>query len=192
MLHAARFLLVPGVVRLSRWWTWLTTVAMPALAASAFCWSAHVTVLEAPLLWIPTFIFCALVATQYVALILTLRNVPAMFAFYERLAQRRAEATGGITDSYRHLREHGNSLFIVICEVLLGFALLLLGVIAEPAPRESDQRPMLFLMFFILWTMPAVLVWFIATLLERDFSLSPRTSLTPSIPTPIPPPPPPP
>ena len=46
---------------------------------------------------------------QYLAIFFTLIRTKELLNFYEKLAGRRDDAKGGLVDSYKHLREHGNS-----------------------------------------------------------------------------------
>ena len=70
-------------------------------------------------------------------------------------------------DSYRHLREHGNSAFIFLLE--LGLAALVYCVITKSgksAQRELSDVGIL----FAIWAIPAVFVHLIGQHLERRFS----------------------
>jgi hypothetical protein len=87
-----------------------------------------------------------------------------LFQFYDKLSQKREKSVGEIVDSYRHLREHGNSFFIVMLELLLGVILYTLGNVL---PVEPGNKGYLVLLF--VWVLPASLVWCIATVLEREF-----------------------
>ena len=51
-----------------------------------------------------------------------LSSVESSRDFYDRLAQKRAKNTEYV-ESYKHLREHGNSVSIVVFELLLAFVL---------------------------------------------------------------------
>lgn len=178
VLHAGRFLLERGAVKLSRWWTWLFVLVLPVVATLCLAWQT--TPLSIGLI-IPGFfvlLLLAITGLQWVVCALTLRNAKLMFTFYRRLSEARAavDESSGITDSYRHLREHGNSFFIVLLEALLG--LLLIAVGSMTGPNADEIRPHIFLTIFVFWTLPAVSVWLAATLLERDFALAPHASRT--------------
>ncbi|EOX4959891.1 hypothetical protein ACS83_00140 [Vibrio alginolyticus] len=80
-----------------------------------------------------------------------------IFKFYKHLAKDRAnsaEYRKEYTESYRHLREHGNAFLILVCESALGMALF--------SCNSLDQ---LVIVLFI-WLMPVTPIWFIATYLE--------------------------
>ena len=93
-----------------------------------------------------------------------------MLIFYARLSTKRANAVGGITDSYRHLREHGNSFFIVLLEILFGILIFAVSHVWGPNPDEARFFLVIGVVFF--WIVPAVLVWTAATLLELQYSLA--------------------
>ncbi len=106
---------------------------------------------------------------QYWAVPLTLCRRKELYAFYDRLARNRKGAVGGITESYRHLREHGNSFFIVWLEILLGVVLFGIGS-HLPANIPNTDAMLLYVCVLLVWIFPAVLVWLIATVFERKFA----------------------
>ena len=78
--------------------------------------------------------------------------------FYQNLVQqRRVTKDRGIdyVDSYRHLREHGNAVSIVLLEVALGFILASMTTNTE------------LLVALIVWLLPAAYTWTLGTLLEK-------------------------
>jgi hypothetical protein len=91
------------------------------------------------------------------------KNVEAIVGFYVGLATKRAEAVrgvGGISprtefiESYRHLREHGNAILILIAEAVFALALLHSSTFAAA------------ILVTILWVLPASIVWPLASWLE--------------------------
>lgn len=169
VLHASRFLLA-GTVVLSRWWVWGLVVAIPLSTAVLFFVEAEPKGLLALGASLLVFMVIAIVGLQYAAITLALANRRPLFAYYQQLAASRAKAEGGITDSYRHLREHGNSFFIVLLEALLGILLFAVGLFTDEG--SAEVRPTVFLLVFVAWILPAVLVWAVATLFELEFSRS--------------------
>lgn len=95
-----------------------------------------------------------------------------LYNFYATLAGKREKAKGGITDSYRHLREHGNSFFIVLLEILLG--LFLVGI--NSLAGEPGITLTAYLLILVLWVLPAVLVWAIGIAVELEFAGVVRSS----------------
>ncbi|MFZ0773294.1 MAG: hypothetical protein WCA49_23110 [Candidatus Sulfotelmatobacter sp.] len=70
-------------------------------------------------------------------------------------------------DTYRHLREHGNSAFIFLLE--LGLAALVYCVITKSNKTAPEQLGVIAVLLAI-WAIPAVLVHLIAQHMERRFS----------------------
>jgi hypothetical protein len=80
--------------------------------------------------------------------------------FYDGLVKARYEAKKEGTDypdSYRHMREHGNAMLIVILEILLGAIL------------ATIDSPTAFVIVLIGWLIPAAYVWVIGSMLEGYF-----------------------
>lgn len=102
-----------------------------------------------------------------------LKQSDELFTFYRKLATRRAEpGASELTESYRHLREHGNSFFIVVLELILALVLVAIGrfAFAEFASeRDASGALGLYIGTVFVWVVPAAFVWLIATRLERDF-----------------------
>lgn len=124
-----------------------------------------------------TMVFClaALVVwPQYLAIIATLFKQKAFFSFYQKLANKRGKSTSDIVSSYKHMREHGNSFFIVILEIILAIILFAAGnfdFASTGVVSESKHIYAIPYVFIILiWTLPAALVWLVGTLFEREFS----------------------
>jgi hypothetical protein len=70
-------------------------------------------------------------------------------------------------DTYRHLREHGNSAFIFLLE--LGLAALVYSLIAKSDKSAPEQLGVI-AVFLAIWAVPAVFVHLIGQHLERRFS----------------------
>lgn len=88
-------------------------------------------------------------------------SLAAIVQFYKELAVLRGvkeptllSARREYIESYRHMREHGNALLIIVMETVLALALL--------------QAPdiMALLEMILLWVLPASFAWFIGTTLE--------------------------
>lgn len=75
-------------------------------------------------------------------------------AYYEIVKAREVNQYKEYTESYRHLREHGNAFFILFTEILLGLALY-------PVHKPYDVLAVL-----AVWIVPPVLIWFFANYLE--------------------------
>lgn len=96
------------------------------------------------------------------------------YGFYKKLARARSiqNNNGELVTSYRHLREHGNSIFIVILEGLLGLCLFGAHRMATSVTGSLLILPPQFYLYglvLFVWTLPGALVWFFATLIENQF-----------------------
>lgn len=172
VFHAARFLLsvsrgifARDVKRLPR--TLSALLPIPAVSTGLI----YFLLLEGDtanrlLAGIMVFIFTVIIWVQFLCVWQCLTNSNQLFTFYRQLADKRAKEheKGEIVDSYRHLREHGNSFFIVTLELLLGWILYAIGL-ALPA----EVRIKTYVFFLFLWVVPSALVWFIGTAIEREF-----------------------
>lgn len=88
--------------------------------------------------------------------------------FYVDLASRRAKAfkrpdntptataRAEYVESYRHLREHGNAVLILVAEAILALALLYSTAFVTAV------------LIIVLWVLPATIVWPMATWLEAS------------------------
>lgn len=98
------------------------------------------------------------------------------YNFFRSLAAARANQTdaGELITSYRHLREHGNSIFIVALEGVLGLTLFCAFRTSQSLVKTHPDLvlpPQFYLYGIIgcLWILPGILVWFFATLIEFEF-----------------------
>jgi hypothetical protein len=111
---------------------------------------------------------------QYLAITFTLFSSKELLVFYQKLANKRSASKGGIVDSYKHMREHGNSFLIVLLEIVLAVILFTAGNFeafstgAVSASKEIYVLP--YIGIILVWILPAALVWLVGTLLERQFS----------------------
>lgn len=97
---------------------------------------------------------------QWILIIYSGLKINDNYKFYVDLSERRRSSKTDFRESYKHLREHGNSFSILFFEIVLGISLYYIGV----------KNISLFLGFLILWILPAVYVWFIGTGLENRFA----------------------
>jgi len=170
VFHASRFLLSLDV----NWQVWLrrclTYLLIPLAAALGICLeSGSLPFVERAFFSVVGFLFTFVLWFQYCAVGLGLLKRKELYAFYKRLSQHRASAKGGITDSYRHLREHGNSFFIVFLEIILGIILVGVGRLSA-SKYSSDKGVYLYIALMLVWILPAAFVWLVATVFEREFA----------------------
>ncbi len=92
----------------------------------------------------------------------------SILTLYQELARARANrrpytATREYVESYKHLREHGNAMGIVLLETVLALALW-------PAVRKCgcqwDRAAMTGFLLMAAWVTPAIYAWFVGTWLE--------------------------
>lgn len=116
---------------------------------------------------------------QYAVLYRLLHEKKRFFKFYAKLfSARRMKNARDVRDTYTHLREHSNSVFIVVIELAL-FALFM--AISTSIPNSKDTPPETigtFVVFgLVLWMIPTVFMWARANSLEVDFSENPSSYL---------------
>jgi hypothetical protein len=95
------------------------------------------------------------------------------FIFYKNLAINRYYSKGGIVDSYRHLREHGNAFLIIIFEMILGVIMFAATMYSyffnfEKNPDIYEIAANLVIVL-IVWILPAAIIWLIACYIEQEF-----------------------
>ena len=122
-----------------------------------------------------TILLLAIFISQIALLIIACNDrFKTIKTFYEDLAKKRARPAKSkrnktesdtrekllqteYTTSYRHLREHGNAMGIIVLEIILAFALANLPSISCAV------------VFLVLWILPGVFAWIIGTALEFNF-----------------------
>lgn len=129
--------------------------------------------LGTPVLWIGI--------AQYFVL-LRLWNEPDTYnKFYSDLfAARRRQGAQDVRDTYTHLREHSNAIFIVAVE--LSVLCLTLGLLQQAESTNSSSSRNLSGASFLLaaigiWIVPTIFMWSRANAMERKFAESPNTFL---------------
>lgn len=139
---------------------WIVVVAIIIMAGSIIgCCSKHLSLLAMILL---LSIFIPQIALLIFACIDRFKTIKT---FYENLAEKRAKPTNTrkksfqteYATSYRHLREHGNAMGIIVLEVILAFALANLSSVS------------CVVVVLVLWILPGVFAWIIGTALEFNF-----------------------
>lgn len=157
VLHASRAAqLFPYGKFTSRFFIFFGT-AILCISLSLLMWSA-----VDPILISSGSIFSIVLLLQIVPLIRSMRkDAQISHQFYEKLADARADLELNrqeYMESYRHLREHGNAFFILLCEGALG--IVLIGL-----PNAGYA-----LICLLLWTLPAAGVWVLGTQLEARYT----------------------
>ncbi len=123
----------------------------------------------APVIWIGII--------QYFVLIKILKNPAANYDFYKRLfAARQQSGAKDVRDTYSHLREHSNAIFIVAIEISM-LALMLGGIRLERAANITHDSPLDGATFWLcalgIWIVPTIFMWSRANAMEKYFSENP-------------------
>ena len=134
-------------------------ITVTAMAYIIFIYSNYLPLLTTILIFLVFFLQIALLIFAWNDRFKTIKT------FYENLAKKRAKSTNTreksfqkeYITSYRHLREHGNAMGIIVLEVILAYALANL-------PSISCAVVVL-----VLWMIPGVFAWIIGTELEFHF-----------------------
>lgn len=174
VFHVGRFLLDISKSSRASWWRAGVVLIPPLCATLAFFYTRATS---GNVLYFYTCVFALfslVIWPQYIAVGLSLLKSKELLIFYQKVANKRGTAKGGIVDSYKHMREHGNSFAIVVLEIVLAIVLFAAGNF-EPfstgtvsASKEIYVIP--YVGIILMWVLPAALVWLVGTLLERQFS----------------------
>jgi hypothetical protein len=107
--------------------------------------------------------------SQLVLLWMVLRNPDETHQFYDQLSKQRMKRPDFV-ESYRHMKEHGNAVSIVVFELLLAFIFWSL----RPVGSVGGNAALVGRVGLILavWLTPSALVWLIGSSLERYLSRS--------------------
>ena len=140
--------------------------------------SIGLLIFSMPVLWITISQYWALFA------LLQTKNDKRFVEFYMRISKARQRAGAkDIRDSYSHLREHSNSIFVVVIELCILSALLYFldiyhldtpsTLVLTASAIKSEEFNVLVLFFLGLWLIPTIYMWGLANRLERKFAENP-------------------
>jgi hypothetical protein len=141
------------------------TLPLPPVARSYLLFGA-------PIFWIG--------GVQYVVLWRVIRDEGPINEYYTRLIRaRRMDGAKEVRDTYTHLREHSNSIFIVLIELCL--LSLLIGIWRATPATGVESRHDTFALLTMgglgIWMLPTVFLWSRANAIERFFAESPEAFL---------------
>lgn len=89
-----------------------------------------------------------------------------VISYFNEIVQKRAEhEESGYVESYKHLREHGNSFFIVFLQFLLAIPIYVFA--CKKGIGSEDSIRNLFLLVFI-WVIPAACIWGFGNKVENN------------------------
>lgn len=114
---------------------------------------------------------------QYAVLFRMLTEEEKFLMFYKKLIFARSRPNSrDVRDTYTHLREHSNSVFIVVIE--LSLLALFMAADKSSAMFSHDRGGYESLLFsgilgMFLWMIPTVFMWSRANRMEADFSENP-------------------
>lgn len=108
-----------------------------------------------------------------------------LYASYKMLTRaRNMEGARDVRDTYSHLREHSNAVFIVVVEIsVLAFLLKNMPKLDGVQGQSAD----IFIACVVIWLVPSLFLWSAANRFESEFRKSPEEFLpripdTPSTP----------
>ncbi len=127
-------------------------------------------VLSMPVFWI--------LIGQYAVLFRMLTEEKAFLSFYQQLVLARTKSKSReVRDTYTHLREHSNSIFIVVVEIAI-LALFMAVIRTYPqivgVNSNFDTAFRYGLLAVFLWLIPTVFMWSRANRIESDFRINPQ------------------
>lgn len=176
VLHAGRFL-IGNTLSSSGWRRKMRQVSLllvpPLLATALMVYCSSASESFSLISAVATFTFLFVLITQLRVILLTLYRENDFFKFYENLASARQTGNSDLIESYRHLREHGNSIAIVLMEVILAGVLFAASKDATTIPRVfSDYLDVIgrYVVICTLWILPGACVLLLAVTLERQFA----------------------
>lgn len=88
------------------------------------------------------------------------------FDYYALIVKKRnQEGAGGYVESYKHIREHGNSFLIVVFQFFLALPIFLF--VSQVGSTGGDAIRNL-VIIIIIWIIPAATIWFFGNKLENN------------------------
>lgn len=175
VLHAGRFLLEPNRTGIA--WKAVTATTVAIVGSVAIYISLTEQTGYALLVYSLMVGLIALLLGIQLVIIFKVQGGEGnkkLYLFYQKLADKRDSKKSSLVESYKHLREHGNSFFIVWLEIVLGVILFIFGNMEYLATSKvSSDIPRYVLPYFIVlfvWITPAMMVWSIATSIESRFA----------------------
>jgi len=176
ILHAARGLLFPSATNPNpkKWRkTRIFALTIPALITSAFFYisSEGDKTLNAGVI----FIYVEIIALQVVGLWSVLWSFwPEVFEYYKTIIRKRQEyETTGYIESYRHIREHGNSFLIVVFQFVLAAPIYVFVSSSKTLGKETIANLVLII---LIWIFPASIIWLFGNKLENSLQNLPSST----------------
>jgi hypothetical protein len=159
ILHASRAQLISEKSRnFNRSFYWLLAVVLVVVLVGITLIMARAPYSN---LLLAILIYAAIIGCQLALIVIVhVDKFASTKKFYLDLGRARTmeDHRSEYVETYRHLREHSNAYAILVLELLLAFVLVNTRTKAESAA------------VVVLWLLPAVYCWFVATLLEVVFT----------------------
>lgn len=171
VLHASRFLIEfdpKKANQTSQHWVRLIIMILPPLLAALLAtWISKPEPTDVAIyIFVFTFLAVGLVWIQLIGLWFCVFRSKQLYLFYKNLTSKR-QLGGDLVESYRHLREHGNSFFIVLLEIVLGLILLAVSFLVPASNTNHAEYYSWVALVMLFWMTPAAVIWLVGTLLER-------------------------
>ena len=117
---------------------------------------------------------------QYSVLARLITDKKKLYVFYAKLFDARGRQNSkDVRDTYTHLREHSNAVFIVVVELaVLAFLLALIGPLGQKNVTTISSHGVHILAALAFWMLPTVFVWARANSMESAFAEDPTVFLT--------------
>ncbi len=108
--------------------------------------------------------FLPFITFSAVQIFLLFQGRKPQFNYIKTLSTKRTQSLNDITDSYRHLREHGNTALIFILEIILAIPCNLIIILYKDYSLEYIT------LLLVIWSLPSVCVYFLGQYFEYRFA----------------------
>ena len=156
LVHSLRGQLALNPIRFD-WRFWGITI--PVLAIVHILAALRLKIDFLTYRWFGALVLTGIVGIQFAMIIRAhLNRFARIKTFYLALARARGhgDSVAEYVESYRHLREHGNSVAIILLELALALVLV------------SAQKPNISVILLAAWLAPSAYSWLIGSILEAD------------------------
>lgn len=164
IMHAGRGLLFKSLTSVNPYRGVLWVLA-PSLLASAIYFFINTPYKKAEILAV--FIFVMLIMLQvHIVYSIFRTSWHETIDYYIAIVKKRNEhKDSGYVESYKHIREHGNSFLIVAFQFFLAIPIFVF--VSQPTIASEDVIQHL-LVIVLLWVLPAATIWFFGNKLENN------------------------
>lgn len=171
VMHTGRFLFIFTYRKIS-----LTSICSlvvpPMLITISYCIIQSNGIFALNLYTAAVLLLSFIIWVQIYFIILIFWKQKDLLFFYQELSKKRS-TKDNFVESYKHLREHGNSFLIIVFEFFFGAILYIFGNYHIPniqtCSMDIVENITPYVTIFLIWIAPAALVWFIGAMLERSF-----------------------